>query len=231
MTLLDLFSGIGGFSLAASWVWGDDLDIVAFCEMDPYCQQVLRRHWPGVPIIGRIQDVTVDRVANLWHNTHDSNMEEVMGKRNPKYDHSPSLYEAGLSVQDIADFYGVTRQAMWKILKRRGAEMRSNLRNGEDNHFHRGGETADDHAQNVCEVAVRKGILSPEPCEVCGDHGKFKDGRRKVQAHHDDYNKPLEVRWLCQKCHHEWHKHNQAKRKEVMPCEAPQIDLLTGGFP
>jgi DNA (cytosine-5)-methyltransferase 1 len=44
---LDLFSGIGGFALAARWVgW----ETVAFCESDPYCQQVLEKHWPGVPI-------------------------------------------------------------------------------------------------------------------------------------------------------------------------------------
>ena len=34
VTLLDLFSGIGGFSLAAKWVWGDDLEIKGFCECE-----------------------------------------------------------------------------------------------------------------------------------------------------------------------------------------------------
>ena len=49
MRMLDLFSGIGGFALAAQWVWGDDLDIVSFCEIDPFCQKVLKKHWPDVP--------------------------------------------------------------------------------------------------------------------------------------------------------------------------------------
>ena len=57
MRLLDLFSGIGGFSLAAQWVWGDDLEIVSFVEIDPYCQKVLRKHWPEVPIIEDIKKV------------------------------------------------------------------------------------------------------------------------------------------------------------------------------
>ena len=49
---LDLFSGIGGFALAARWVgW----ETVGFCEIDPYCQKVLRKHWPDVPIY---EDVT-----------------------------------------------------------------------------------------------------------------------------------------------------------------------------
>ena len=40
----------GGFALAASWVWGDEHNIVSFCEIDPFCQKVLKKHWPGVPI-------------------------------------------------------------------------------------------------------------------------------------------------------------------------------------
>ena len=50
MRMLDLFSGIGGFSLAAKWVWGDDLEIAGFCEIDKYCQKVLAKNFPGVPI-------------------------------------------------------------------------------------------------------------------------------------------------------------------------------------
>lgn len=46
-THLDLFSGIGGFALAVRWLGGRT---VGFCEIDPYCQSVLRRHWPEVPI-------------------------------------------------------------------------------------------------------------------------------------------------------------------------------------
>jgi DNA (cytosine-5)-methyltransferase 1 len=48
MNLIDCFSGIGGFSLAARWVGG--FTTVQFVEIDPYCQQVLRKHWPDVPI-------------------------------------------------------------------------------------------------------------------------------------------------------------------------------------
>ena len=44
---LDLFSGIGGFALAAGWA---GFETVAFCEKDPFCREVLAKHWPGVPI-------------------------------------------------------------------------------------------------------------------------------------------------------------------------------------
>ena len=49
MKHLDLFSGVGGFPLAASWVWGKGHEIVSFCEIDPFCQKVLKKHWPDVP--------------------------------------------------------------------------------------------------------------------------------------------------------------------------------------
>jgi DNA (cytosine-5)-methyltransferase 1 len=50
---LDLFSGIGGFALAARMVGG--YETVAFCEIEPYCQAVLRKHWPGVPVHGDVR--------------------------------------------------------------------------------------------------------------------------------------------------------------------------------
>lgn len=47
MNHLDLFSGIGGFALAARWA---GFKTVAFIEKDPFCQRVLFKHWPDVPI-------------------------------------------------------------------------------------------------------------------------------------------------------------------------------------
>jgi len=55
MRMLDLFSGIGGFALAAKWVWEDEIDIVGFCEIEKYAQKVLKKNFPGVPIY---EDIT-----------------------------------------------------------------------------------------------------------------------------------------------------------------------------
>jgi DNA-cytosine methyltransferase len=46
--MIDTFSGIGGFSLAARWLGG--IETVQFVEREPYCQRILRKHWPDVPI-------------------------------------------------------------------------------------------------------------------------------------------------------------------------------------
>ena len=53
-THLDLFSGIGGFALAAKW---NGYRTLAFCEQDKYCQRVLDHHWPGTPCIPDVHDL------------------------------------------------------------------------------------------------------------------------------------------------------------------------------
>ena len=54
MRMLDLFSGIGGFALAARWTWEEELDIVGFCEIEEFCQKVLKKNFPNVPIYNDI---------------------------------------------------------------------------------------------------------------------------------------------------------------------------------
>ena len=59
MRILDLFSGIGGFSIAADWLgW----ETVAFCEQDKFCQKVLKKHWPDVPIFDDIKTLKGDEI-------------------------------------------------------------------------------------------------------------------------------------------------------------------------
>ena len=54
------------------------------------------------------------------------------------------------------------------------------------------------------KAAIRRGdLVNPGKCEECGSD-------RAVNGHHDDYSKPLSVRWLCQKCHSDWHTINGA---------------------
>src|SRR3954470_19482651 len=59
MNVLDLFSGIGGFSLGLERA---GMRTVAFCEIDPFCRTVLAKHWPAVPIF---PDVTQLRGADV----------------------------------------------------------------------------------------------------------------------------------------------------------------------
>ena len=70
--------------------------------------------------------------------------------------------------------------------------------------------TDETKAKSIVNHAIRDGKLKREPCEICG--------KEPAQAHHDDYNYPLKVRWLCQDCHAKWHRDNKPirKRKEAI---------------
>ena len=66
MKHISLFSGIGGDTLAAQWA---GFETVLFVETDKFCQKVLNKHWPDVPIIGDIKDATKEKVmAYTEHN-------------------------------------------------------------------------------------------------------------------------------------------------------------------
>ena len=54
MKALSLFSGVGGLDLAAEWA---GIEVKAFCEIEPFCQFVLRKHWPSVPIFDDIYEL------------------------------------------------------------------------------------------------------------------------------------------------------------------------------
>lgn len=53
-------------------------------------------------------------------------------------------------------------------------------------------------ARSIVSYALSKGTLIRLPCEICGDIHSH--------AHHNDYSKPLKVRWLCSKCHGKLHR-------------------------
>ena len=55
-------------------------------------------------------------------------------------------------------------------------------------------------ARSIVSGAIRAGKLVKKPCEICDD--------TNVEAHHPSYDKPLDVMWLCQKHHSDWHKNH-----------------------
>jgi hypothetical protein len=57
------------------------------------------------------------------------------------------------------------------------------------------------YARMAIKNAITRGRLSRGPCETCGE-------ARLVHGHHDDYDKPLYVRWLCPRHHADWHQAN-----------------------
>jgi DNA (cytosine-5)-methyltransferase 1 len=60
LNVLDLFSGIGGFSIGLERA---GMRTVAFCEIEPFCRAVLAKHWPHVPCYDDIRTLTAARLA------------------------------------------------------------------------------------------------------------------------------------------------------------------------
>jgi hypothetical protein len=54
-------------------------------------------------------------------------------------------------------------------------------------------------ARSAVKHAISKNEIQKEPCAVCGNH--------KVQGHHEDYDKPLDITWLCIRHHNDRHVH------------------------
>lgn len=95
MNVLDLFAGIGGFSLGLQRA---GMQTTAFCEIDPYCQQVLRKHWPEI--------VCYPDISKLCRHADDSDPEsdsECIGTDEFIDRHGcPDVITGGFPCQDIS---------------------------------------------------------------------------------------------------------------------------------
>ena len=78
LKVLDLFSGIGGFSLGLDRTGG--FETVAFCEIEEFPRKVLNKHWPNVPIYEDVRDVTAKRLRAdglLWDSRRGTPEQDV----------------------------------------------------------------------------------------------------------------------------------------------------------
>lgn len=113
--VLDLFSGIGGFSLGLERA---GMETVAFCEMDEHCQKVLKKHWPEVPIF---HDVKKLKYSNGNFNLHRLDESELRGLASTA---SIDVICGGFPCQDISaagqkkGIKNGDRSSLWKEFKR-----------------------------------------------------------------------------------------------------------------
>jgi hypothetical protein len=87
------------------------------------------------------------------------------------------------------------RRCVRESLKRGRAERRyQRPRSVDDAHKSR--------ARTLLNRAVAKGLIERLPCERCGHD-------ERVEAHHSDYSRPLDVNWLCKLCHEAVHHYGK----------------------
>jgi DNA (cytosine-5)-methyltransferase 1 len=65
MRHLDLFSGIGGFSLAAQWAWGKEYENVGFCDNNEFCQAILKKNFKHATIYDDIRKLNGKEIKDL----------------------------------------------------------------------------------------------------------------------------------------------------------------------
>ena len=99
MKSLSLFSGIGAAALATEAHWG--VETIGFVEQNPYCQEVLARHWPGVPIYDDVCKVGKETLGDF----------DLLEAGFPCQDLSTAGRQAGLSGKRSGLFYEVIRIA------------------------------------------------------------------------------------------------------------------------
>jgi DNA (cytosine-5)-methyltransferase 1 len=101
LRVLDLFSGIGGFSLGLERTGG--FETVAFCEIEEFPRRVLKKHWPEVPCYHDVRELTADRLAA------DGIFPDVVVGGFPCQDISLAGKGAGLGGKQSSLFYELLR--------------------------------------------------------------------------------------------------------------------------
>jgi ribosomal protein S27AE len=115
----------------------------------------------------------------------------------------------GCAKTDVQDNYRNKRQYYSEYERSRQQDSSRRAKKVNYQRTHRSKSPEKVQARRKTAYAVRAGILVKQPCKFCGDS--------RVQAHHHDYGKPLDVTWMCFKCHRE-HGHNQ-----VVTASLPEI--------
>ena len=223
MRILDLFSGIGGFALAGRMA-GLPAP-VAFCEIEPFCQRVLAKHWPEVPCATDISYLCVDKRVNMLYDCrHGKNSSEICGYcgivRKWSVDSGGCRPVRSDSPSDVANTEtswceDAEKPAIWEkepllsgnICERSGAKYPGKSCGERDN------------PEKECLRKLRS----------CSDFQRWEDrnpgaSSRLQHAADGDVALPKVPPRMAQK--------KYPAGKEVMPCEvSATIDLVCGGFP
>lgn len=104
LKVLDLFSGIGGFSLGLERTGG--FETVAFCEIDPFARKVLKKHWSAIPIFEDVRTLKGEQVSKA----------NVITGGFPCQDISVAGARAGIEEH--------TRSGLWSEIIRLAGELR-----------------------------------------------------------------------------------------------------------
>ena len=126
LSVVSLFSGIGGFDLAFQ---REGFSTYAHSETDKFACRIYHRHFPESICLG---DITLlDTFVKIPYIRKNGDGMKLKKLAQWQVDESIRLYQQGFSLGIIASYWGVSRQAMWDLLRRR-IELRPQKRTGKE---------------------------------------------------------------------------------------------------
>jgi hypothetical protein len=185
-----------------------------------------KRHWERESYRTHCVDCNAE-ISRRSRRCHDCSLTHFEHLRQQKFEALQRLWAKGLPVREIARELGYSASSIGPQIeraKKAGFEFPPR-RPGWKGHTKQVGakRTAPDSHQKVSQrlnYEIRSGRLKrPESCERCGKRGR-------VDGHHHDYSKPLDVEWLCRPCHtaHHIKERQVAMEQRVAEHEATQPD-------
>lgn len=121
MRHLDLFSGIGGFALAATWVWGDKYENVGHSEIEKFPCQVYHRHFPESECLGDITKISWrEGQADLITGGFPCQPHSLAGKRKASEDERDLWHECIRALRGVRPRYAVFENVPGLVTSDRG---------------------------------------------------------------------------------------------------------------
>lgn len=229
LNVLSLFSGIGGLELGLEQA---GMNTVGQVEINPWCRTVLEKHWPTIP---RHDDV---QTAITWWDS--KGRYEMPAKRKDELAAAMYIdYESGLSLAQVGEKHGRTRQTVYQMFANRGWKLREKPALRDSVEYDQRLYTMGDNGYMRCTTGDRHLLHR----RIWEDHfGDIPDG---YDIHHLDECKTNNVidnfeclpkaehtRLYSPSCNQHSHKCGHAARvQEVMPKEATTVEVIVGGFP
>jgi len=103
----------------------------------------------------------------------------------------------------MREYYWINRDRVIETVKRSRANNIDKIRERDRGRGYRVYDESKVFARSMVHKAKKSGRLIPQPCEVCGSV-------ERIHAHHEDYRRALDVRWLCPAHHGEVHRRKEA---------------------
>ena len=180
-------------------------------------KRIAKRADAGLPLYGSGRKAECSKCGSIKENESFGYCNKCNRERENEYrirvgktkKHRTGLCQCGQTLRDgFKDYCNDCRRAQDKLWRDKNPEKLKEMRKrANDKQKSKPDTWLKVAARRMTRTAIQKGMLVRQSCEICGII-------ENIDAHHDDYTKPLDVKWLCRKHHNEHHKNINDKISE-----------------